>query len=343
MKVAIVLSGHLRSYKDTLQNFNDFVNKIKSDNHEVKIFCHTWSEVESNTTSWWKQNEIKESALQSIENEVINKYDPAAYIVENSENVILENEFEFYKSRISFEGVQLMYYSLSQSFEILKEFELKNNWQSDLVIRSRYDILLDFENIPLSPSNIMIPISGAFDIIGGLSDVFAMIPRNQIDFYAEQYKNFCDKSILKKYFERYTLFIPELFLATTMHRLNYFPINNNITILRLNGDEIMINVFYKTPIINDYFYKIKLDNEKKSFEETISYYFQVVYPKRISKTNNKELKLFVDSLLLRFSVTLIFKSFNKKNNFIESNIKYGIEYSQSILKKTIFRILIKIF
>jgi hypothetical protein len=343
MKVAIVLSGHLRSYKNTLQNFNDFVNMIKSENHEVKIFCHTWSELEANTSSWWGKSEVKESVIGTIENEIINAYNPASFIIENSDSIILEKEFEFYKSNISFEGVQLMYYSLNESFEILREYELNNNWQSDLVIRSRYDILLDFDQICLKTSNMMIPISSNFDIIGGISDVFALLPRNQMDLYSQQYVNFCNKDILKKYFDKYALFVPELFLLFLIKGVNYLPIKGTVKILRLNGNEIIINFFSEMPIIANYFYNLKLDKEIISFDKSISYYFKEVYPKRSENTNSKELKLFVDSLLIRFRIIFIFKLLYKNNSFIEFNTICGIQNSQSIIfNKIFFKILIKI-
>ena len=43
MRIAILLSGHVRSYQKTLNNFEqNFINNLEEAGHEYDVFISTW-------------------------------------------------------------------------------------------------------------------------------------------------------------------------------------------------------------------------------------------------------------------------------------------------------------
>ena len=44
MRIAILLSGHVRSYQKTLNNFEqNFINNLEEAGHEYDVFISTWN------------------------------------------------------------------------------------------------------------------------------------------------------------------------------------------------------------------------------------------------------------------------------------------------------------
>lgn len=53
MKIALHLFGHLRTFKECLPTFNQFLIQ----NHECDVFMHTWDETDRKTESWYKNTD----------------------------------------------------------------------------------------------------------------------------------------------------------------------------------------------------------------------------------------------------------------------------------------------
>lgn len=313
MKIALLYSGHLRSVEQTYLMQKKFI-KLLSENNEVKIFCQTWDEPEANTKTWWNKEEIKLNELFNP-NEILTKTIHPDEIVINSNETKLDAP-HFYKSKISYEGVYSMFYSINQSYLLYDDYCRKMKWEADVLIKIRYDIEFDIEsiinNIHLAIDNdeMIVFSSNTYDFFDSFSDTLLVLPNNNkySDFFNINNK-FLDNSLLIKYFEIYVEFIPEIFISDfVFNNPKFVRLNNNLYLIRTNGDKIEISSL----------------NQKKIIETTILNINNFCHHKFSNKKQfNQKLTLFLNRYEL-----------NKFNNFYTDKIKFiDIVYSIKMIVK----------
>jgi len=144
MKVAVCLSGQMRSYKDCYDNLMKYIIKPLN----ADIFLHTWTEVGSShkenrdTTEIVSKNllqkmykpkklEIEEHKIE-YNDELLGKKVP---------NLLKKTEPVHYKSALP------MYYQIYKSFKLLEEYVEQTQKSYDIVIRIRPDSMF-LEEIP---------------------------------------------------------------------------------------------------------------------------------------------------------------------------------------------------
>lgn len=141
MKVAIVLTGHLRCWKQVFPNFKEkFIDRYKPD-----IFIHTWDD-----EAYWipgdKKSEtgIYDGSPKIIDQDVIDAYNPISFVKENWHD-FNENFDQYGKQFNNFahrpKNILSMFYKMHQGFSLLEKHvsQLKNNY--DLVFRMRPDMI----------------------------------------------------------------------------------------------------------------------------------------------------------------------------------------------------------
>jgi hypothetical protein len=147
MRVAIVLTGHFRCWKQVFPNFKEkFIDRYNPD-----IFIHTWSD-----EAYWipgdKQSStgIFDGAPEIDENEIIETYKPLYFVKEywNDFNEHFDQcgkYFENFAHRPK--NILSMYYKMHQGFALLEKHmaQLQSNY--DLVIRMRPDMFFH-EDLP---------------------------------------------------------------------------------------------------------------------------------------------------------------------------------------------------
>lgn len=142
MRVAVILTGHLRCWKQVFPNFKEKV----MDRYNPDIFIHTWDD-----EAYWipgdKQNEtgIFEGAPQIVDEDVIDCYKPKIYVKEYWEdyNKHFESCGEYFKNFAHRpKNILSMFYKMQQGFALVERHvaQLQNNY--DLVIRMRPDMIL---------------------------------------------------------------------------------------------------------------------------------------------------------------------------------------------------------
>lgn len=147
MKVAVVLTGHLRCWKQVFPNFKERI----IDRYKPDIFIHTWDD-----EAYWipgdKQNKtgIYEGAPLIDDKEVVDAYNPITYVKEYWEdyNEHFEhcgNYFENFAHRPK--NIISMFYKLHQGFSLVENYTAKLYNSYDLVIRMRPDMLIN-EDLP---------------------------------------------------------------------------------------------------------------------------------------------------------------------------------------------------
>ena len=136
MKVALCLSGLIRDFQNSGFSYNEYLCK----DLDCDIFIHTWDEnKESHNTRF----------SSSIMDDSDNKSKMFANIFPNSNITLLLEDFNSdwnfrkqYQNDIHPRTTAIMYYSIYRSNLLKKEFEQKNNFVYDVVIRSRMDFLM---------------------------------------------------------------------------------------------------------------------------------------------------------------------------------------------------------
>lgn len=140
MKVAILLSGHIREFK----NISFFIDNL-SQMMSVDTYIHTWMKRDMDIYTW-RQPEF--SNVNNLDrNSIINTFKPNGLLIEDQSCVDL---FEFYKRDIDctkpdFSGAHFMIYGMHKVYELFKFESEKKGLMYDAVIRLRFD--LKIENI----------------------------------------------------------------------------------------------------------------------------------------------------------------------------------------------------
>lgn len=151
MKIAICLSGHLRTYQHTIGNFlklRDFLKQLG----EVDVFISTWDILNSNS-SWSRSlNTTSENNNNINEKEIIELYKPTKINIQNFnslKHLFLTKNFTSFKPseelKDSRRGDKDLLYSIPQFYKIFDCNSLKSleenekGFTYDFVIRQRFD------------------------------------------------------------------------------------------------------------------------------------------------------------------------------------------------------------
>lgn len=163
MKKAISFSGQSRFVKEGYETFRK--NLIGFE--EYDIFVHTW------------EGELNKDVLEI--------YKPKKYIIEPQRQVVPSTVKEY--SEAAFVHFS-MFYTMMESLNLKSDYESKNNFVYDLVIRTRFDIGLETR---LDPTNFDLR-EGIYspDVCGNaqvISDWFNFGNSKDMDVYKEIYPN----------------------------------------------------------------------------------------------------------------------------------------------------------
>lgn len=165
MKVALCLSGNLRNFKDTYYSFQHYLLS----NYDVDVFFYG-----SENKEGLEKNNIDLYELFKPKKQVINTQ-------EFYENISfpIPPSFPLYA-----------FYNIKKCNDLKCDYEEKNNFKYDLVIRSRTDYFwfryLKNEELELAKNNILIPKEWAFKSVNSYarSDVFAIGSSYLMDKYS---------------------------------------------------------------------------------------------------------------------------------------------------------------
>lgn len=224
MKVAICLSGGIKYPELSIKG----IKKLR-DKYDCSIFIHTWSITNTNS---FIENSANSQILNNSNEYYISQYSPTSVNIGNFD--IEKEKIQSYFNDLKFQnmcptthgiGPLSMFYSIEQSNNIKKQYELNNKMKFDCVVRMRFDSdiqsEIEFENFDLSKLNV--PIGRDYD---GLNDQFAFGNTNIMDLYSITYSTL---PFLQK-----TLYHPEHILKQNIeyhkieiNRVNIFVEINN--------------------------------------------------------------------------------------------------------------------
>lgn len=198
MKIALCLSGFMRSFETTFSNLNKYLLQ----NYNVDIFIATWN--------------INDLHLTSLEEpKILNTYKPVKCNIEKIINFdILPLKHKNINNKRNINSLLSMFYKIEQCNNLKSQYEKENNFIYDCVIRFRPDIQL-LENIIINNlDKINIPKYGDFF---GINDQMAFSNSYNMNQY-------CLYSKINKLINNNVMIDPELLNQTNLLDIG-IPIN----------------------------------------------------------------------------------------------------------------------
>lgn len=191
MKVAVILTGHLRCWEQVFPNFKQRV----MDRYNPDIFIHTWD-----NQGWWipgdKQNEKghHEEAPDIVQSEIFEAYNPRGITIESWDtyNKLFEQRGELYKNFAHRpKNILSMFYKLNRGVSLMEDYVSQIGVYYDLVIRMRPDMIFH-EDLPNFDSNYFYTLAhrnhlgqGTGDMIH-VGNMFNMIMFSKISCFINQ-------------------------------------------------------------------------------------------------------------------------------------------------------------
>lgn len=267
MKIAFLYSGHIRSFNLTQNKHFELIDKL-SKCHDVKLFGHTWDVVESNSQSWWKNesDSIFESEIDI--KECLNFINWSGIMIEKEKH--FPNNFLNFKSQISYESIYSMFYGWKMVYELYYKYKESKTWVADVLIKLRFDIEFDVEQILKSVDSIMDLIvvnkSQTWGLEHAYSDII-FIGKESIFNPSLALERFESSKTLKLYFKRYKLFIPELFVSKFVFDFSKV-ICKDLSLIIVRDINIRVQIFD-----SKLFYSQNFRLENRKFIDGIKVYF----------------------------------------------------------------------
>ena len=137
-RIAVCFSGQPRYWKECANNIKRFFEFHRPHPEtgqpvETDYFIHTWD------TNTWRLPKTEHNVFFDEKHDdgeqIRNEFKPKSLIVEN-----------YVKDRFYLRSFDPLFYSLSRSLLLKRDYELQNNFQYDLVIKARLDVIYNPAN-----------------------------------------------------------------------------------------------------------------------------------------------------------------------------------------------------
>lgn len=174
MRIAICISGQLRNWMIGRDNQKWFWTTFNYPGNQVDYFIHTWN------YSWdrpgvsqpYEEREVTQEEYDSL----VDFFQPVKSIFDNKRQSYFYNNDHW----------SSLFYSMSQTLLMKREYELENNFQYDIVVKSRPDVIFHPKMWAHTPS--ILPDGCLFTTHGGKMGMeFDMINFNDCVFFGNSY------------------------------------------------------------------------------------------------------------------------------------------------------------
>lgn len=132
MKIAVCLSGQVRTAVENFPNIKNFLGDVYND---CDFFMHCWNDCSYKTynLSNIRKKPYKESKTKF--EKIYELYSPKKMQIDNP-------DIEYGYNICKFMGIEPLWYSFLKSIQYKQQYELDNNFEYDYVIKLRYDVIL---------------------------------------------------------------------------------------------------------------------------------------------------------------------------------------------------------
>lgn len=259
MKVALCLSGHLRTFRNTAKSLKDnIIDPLNCD-----VFIHTWDVLGSPTGKNPGDVNNQDTQIIDIMPEIYDLLNPTLISIERQKDKLEELKFKTRDIIIPIDEKQFimqhiglhisMFYSLYMSNNIRKEYEEENQIKYDMIIRCRPDIFLKTKlNLSMFPdkNKIYVPEIATY-VENGINDQMAIGYADVMEYYFNIYND-----VENYYRYHYSTVRPEVIIKYYLNKYNIIteekPINYDI--YRLDGGILRQYKMYAEMVPNSNFY-----------------------------------------------------------------------------------------
>lgn len=140
MKVAILLFGHLRNFRECAPSLRKYI----IDPYKADVFIHTWDQTDHNTLTRTSTGSSRTDMVpvdDQIRKEISKYYSPKAISVEHQLPYEKATIIEVDGSKFSTAGPHFQFYTLRKANELRKQYEKDNNIKYDCVLVTRPDVM----------------------------------------------------------------------------------------------------------------------------------------------------------------------------------------------------------
>ena len=174
-KVALILTGHMRCWKDVFPNIKERI----LDRWDTDVFISTWD-----TEGYWCPPEsdpeghgINLDSPMISDFEVREYYGPIRYMVDSHTDMILENDLNKFANKLQPHCIEIraknivsQFYKIHQGYSMFFDHVMSTGAQYDHVIRMRPDLVLGGElpEIKMTPVNFFVHTNHQGDGVGDM-------------------------------------------------------------------------------------------------------------------------------------------------------------------------------
>jgi len=201
MRIAVCLSGQPRFLE---KGYRQIFENIISKNDNVDFFIHTWWDNDLSAIGSNREYTYKSNSLELI----MEYYKPILML--NEPQIIFNTYNDVDYETIKHISPYSMFYSVKVANDLKSFYEKKNKFKYDVVIRCRFDVLIERFDIDLSDIDL------SYIYTDSVGDEDAGFPNDQLavsnsknmdyycslydkidDYYNEGFKNFVGERLLK--------------------------------------------------------------------------------------------------------------------------------------------------
>lgn len=200
MKVALCLSGHLRTFRATYGSLlQNIIEPLGCD-----VFLHTWDVISAPTTK--NGQDITHRSLKTMDyiEDIKKLYNPVFFQIEDEQQWLAETRPKTHGIKIKAQDIKFiadevvfhlsMFYSVYMANQLRKEYESDNDIKYDLIIRCRPDIhfhhKLDLNSFK-KQNCIYVPKIATYDR-NGMNDQVAVASPHIMDIYCDAHLSVLD-------------------------------------------------------------------------------------------------------------------------------------------------------
>ena len=132
MKIAVCLSGQVRTAVENFPNIKNFLGDVFND---CDFFMHCWDDCSYKTynLSNVRRTPYKEKTTKF--EKIYELYSPKKMQIDNP-------DIEYGYNICNFMGIEPLWYSFLKSVQYKQQYELDNNFKYDYIVKLRYDVVL---------------------------------------------------------------------------------------------------------------------------------------------------------------------------------------------------------
>jgi len=176
-RIAVCFSGHIRQWEHAKENQKNhwekcMIHNTHNEEFEIDYFIHTWdkSEEREYRLSPFERRDVTDTEIQSI----VDFYKPKKWVVDKKD----ADDFLYTDKWLA------IFYGFNKVIELKRQYEIENNFEYDIVIKSRIDLIFEPNKIQKLYLLNKIPMEIMSTFHGAMFEEFCLTNFNDVLFYS---------------------------------------------------------------------------------------------------------------------------------------------------------------